>query len=189
MSTGVLLFDASLTRADTIIIGSPTTALHFGSDGTTIYLALLSGDLMRVGRMTGSIVQRQRITDDSVSALWQLRSGHTIVAVAGTALHFLPADLSHSGRRIETCDDSITALSAFGVLGRAYVTCGVSTLVEIDSRLEIVVRSTSLSSDSTTPDICGTAGVATSHSAPSRYPSRGATAPCGRGPARGRGPP
>jgi DNA-binding beta-propeller fold protein YncE len=168
------VLETRLTRSDTISAGRATdsrervTAVRFGLDGTTLYLALHSDQnaaVVRLARATGSVLERRSLPEDSVTGLWLLRDGQTLVAAGATTLHFLPADLSDTGRQIAICDGPITGATPFGVRDRAYAICGESTLVEIDSKLEIAVRSASvIPADSPDGVVCGTGGVATSPS-------------------------
>lgn len=170
----VLILDTRLERSDTIRVNGMSSsqahasAVQFGLDGATLYLALHAGGdaaVLRVGRATGSVLGRQSLPEDSLTGLWPLRDGHTLVASGTTTLRFLPADLSNTGRQITVCDEPITDVTAFGVRDRAYAVCGESTIVEIDRKLEIVVRSASfVSVDSVDGASCGTGGVATSPS-------------------------
>ncbi len=162
-----MVFEGWLTGADTLEAGAPPTALKFGSDGNSLYLALHAGDgseLIRVGRVTGGVLQRRRFQGDSITGLWMLSNGRTIVGATPNALLFIPADLSHAGKRIDICDDSVTAFTPSGGQERAYAVCGEATLIEIDSKLEIAIRSASVPADTGGGEPCGTAGVATSPS-------------------------
>lgn len=144
------------------------SAVQFALDGATLYLALHTDGgaaVLRVGRVTGKVLGRQSLPESSLTSLWPLRDGHTLVASGTTTLRFLPADLSNTGRQITVCDEPITGVSAFGARDRAYAVCGESTIIEIDRKLEIVVRSASLTlADSADGASCGTGGVATSPS-------------------------
>jgi len=170
----VLILDTRLEHSDTIRVNGMTSsqehasAVQFGLDGATLYLALHGGGdatVLRVARVTGNVLGRQSLPEDSLTGLWPLRDGHTLVASGTTTLRFLPADLSNTGHRIAVCDEPITGVTAFGVRDRAYAVCGESTLVEIDRKLEIVVRSASLLPvDSSDGASCGAGGVATSRS-------------------------
>jgi len=161
------VFNSGLTHADTIEVSTPPTVLKFGSDGNSLYLASHvddGTDLARVGRVTGTILQQQRFQGDSITGLWMLSDGRTIVASTPKALRFIPADLSDVGKRIEICDDPVTAFTPADGPERAYAVCGEATLVEVDSRFEMAVRSAFVLVDSTGRERCGTAGVAASPS-------------------------
>jgi DNA-binding beta-propeller fold protein YncE len=105
------------------------------------------------------------LSEDSLTGLWPLRDGQTLVGTGTTTLHFLPADLSGPSRQMTVCNEPIMGVTPFGVRDRAYAVCGESTLVEIDSKLEIVVRSAAVTpADSRNEPACRTGAVATSPS-------------------------
>lgn len=158
--TFALVFDADLTNSDTLRSLGPITGLHFGPDGTTLYLATY-GDggatIARVARATGLVLLQQVSPQDTLSGLWFLRDGRTLVTAGTTTLYFLPASLSDPGKEMEICEEPIGGFTPLGVRDRAYAVCGESTLVEIDTDLQIAVRS------ATFPP-CGAEDVATSPS-------------------------
>lgn len=166
------MHETRLTRSDTIGVARGAdsqefvTAVRFGLDGTALYLAMHSNEtaaVVRVARATGSVLEQLSVPDDSLTGLWLLRDGRTLVAAGTTTLYFLPTDLSDTGGQIAICEETITGVTPFGVRGRAYAICGESTLVEIDSELQIAVRSAAVTpADSPDGVICGTGGVATS---------------------------
>jgi hypothetical protein len=156
-AAAVLVFDAGLGESDTLAV-APVADVHFGPDGTTLYMVRNHPDaagITRVARATGLVLEQQALPGDMVSGLWILHDGQTLVASGATALHLLPISLSHPGKSVEICDDPIRGFTPTGVRGRAYAVCGEGRLVEIDTDLEIVVRSIS-------HEPCGTEDVAVS---------------------------
>ncbi|MGD8725994.1 MAG: hypothetical protein PVH40_00045 [Gemmatimonadales bacterium] len=170
----MLVLDTRLTvgeriePASGVDSSSIVTALCFGPDGTTLYVAHTAGEhgvVTRVARPGGHVLGLQNVSEPTVSGLWLLHDPRMVIAAGTTSLHLLPADLAGAGSVLAACVDSIVDLTPSSVRHRLYTVCGNDDLVEIDTELAMAVRSASLvPRDSSPAATCGASQVALSPS-------------------------
>lgn len=158
----ILLFDAGLSRADTLRLSDAfpdrsTAGAWLAPDGSVLYAAYRSptaGALVRARVADGAILDRVDFFAGAPVIVYPLYDGRTVLAAtearsAGgsqTLLHFLGSDLSAQSEPIPVCPTGIRGLATARTIDRVYALCEGDVLVDLDRRLRTLVRSVPLDS-------------------------------------------
>ena len=147
------LFDDHLQSTGAWHLDTPADAIASTGDGLGILIGSATGagagSVSWVRRTDGATLLRRQLTR-SVNGLWLDREGRRVFALgAGPAgsLGFLVADSLTEIQAIPVCSEPVSLVFAPD-RDRLYLTCRPGTVVEVDARLQIVVRSAWIGADS-----------------------------------------
>ena len=148
----VALFDRQLRPTGGLRLDAPATALEGAGDGLGMLIGSTVGAQGSVSwvRRTDGVTILQRDVGSPVGGLWLDREGRRVFALKGGpagSLGILLADRLTEIQTIPVCSEPVGL--AFAPDGdRVYLTCRPGAVVEVDTRLGIVVKSAWVGADS-----------------------------------------
>ena len=147
------LFDGQLRSTGVWHLDAPATALESNGDGLGVLIGsatgVRAGSVSWVRRTDGVTLVRSEL-QGAVRGLWLDREGRHVFALAGGpagSLGILRADPMAEIQTIPVCAEPV-GLVFVPDGDRAYLTCRPGTVIEVDTRLRIVVKSAWVGADS-----------------------------------------